>query len=155
MANVVNYQRHFQHDDWVDNEDVVQADGERGFNPKFHALETEFDNVAAAFGQANTAFSGILRLAVGAPPNQLMLTAAGSPGASSGLIDIGQPYPKSAIEQVFFPAIEFTGASANIQYVILYTSLPGNQRQAHVQFFNMSATPATFTFSISTLATQP
>lgn len=31
MADIT-YKRVFEHDDWIDNEDVVQAGGEKGFN---------------------------------------------------------------------------------------------------------------------------
>ena len=44
MANIT-YTRSFQHQDWIDNEDIVQAGGERGFNVEFHALEAEFDKI--------------------------------------------------------------------------------------------------------------
>ncbi|MEI7993352.1 MAG: tail fiber domain-containing protein [Methylococcaceae bacterium] len=57
MANIT-YKRSFQHDDWIDNEDVVQAGGERGFNVKFHSLETEFDNIAAAIAQISAGLGG-------------------------------------------------------------------------------------------------
>jgi len=45
MANVT-YKRNFQHQDWIDNEDIVQAGGPRGFNVEFHHLEGEFDAIA-------------------------------------------------------------------------------------------------------------
>lgn len=52
MANIT-YARSFQHQDWIDNEDIVQAGGERGFNPEFHALEAEFDKIGGVVGQLN------------------------------------------------------------------------------------------------------
>ena len=45
MADIT-YTRAYKHIDWIDNDDVVQADGERGFNKEFHNLETEFDRIA-------------------------------------------------------------------------------------------------------------
>jgi hypothetical protein len=36
----------FSHVDWVDNVDRVQAGGDKGLNIRFHALETEFSNLA-------------------------------------------------------------------------------------------------------------
>jgi hypothetical protein len=47
----ITYKRSYQHQDWNDNEDIVQASGERGFNVEFHALETEFDNVSGVIAQ--------------------------------------------------------------------------------------------------------
>jgi hypothetical protein len=52
MANI-SYTRTFQHVDWIDNEDVVQAGGERGFNQKFHDLEAEFDQLSTVIAQIN------------------------------------------------------------------------------------------------------
>jgi hypothetical protein len=45
MANIT-YQRTYKHQDWVDNQDIVSAGGDRGFNVEFHALETEFDSIS-------------------------------------------------------------------------------------------------------------
>jgi hypothetical protein len=55
MANIT-YQRAYQHQDWIDGADVVQASGPKGFNAEFHALESEFDFVAGAI----TALGGSL-----------------------------------------------------------------------------------------------
>src|SRR5215469_8230143 len=50
MANIT-YQRTYKHQDWVDNQDIVSAGGDRGFNVEFHALETEFDNISGVVSQ--------------------------------------------------------------------------------------------------------
>ena len=52
MADIT-YKRSFQHQDWIDNEDIVQAGGERGFNKEFHALEGEFDAIGGVVAQLN------------------------------------------------------------------------------------------------------
>jgi hypothetical protein len=52
MANLT-YQRSFQHGDWLDGQDIVQAGGERGFNVEFHALEAEFDHISSVITQIN------------------------------------------------------------------------------------------------------
>ena len=52
MANIA-YTRSYQHQDWIDNEDIVQAGGERGFNGEFHAVEAEFDKIGGVVGQLN------------------------------------------------------------------------------------------------------
>ena len=50
MADI-SYIRSFSHVDWIDNEDVVQAGGENGFNKKFRELEAELDRISAVFGE--------------------------------------------------------------------------------------------------------
>lgn len=48
----VTYTREFEHVDWVDGEDRVQASAtpeELGFNARFHAIENEFDAIGAQF----------------------------------------------------------------------------------------------------------
>jgi hypothetical protein len=47
----ITYKRTYTHVNWIDNEDVVQADGEKGFNVEFHAIETEFDNISGVITQ--------------------------------------------------------------------------------------------------------
>ena len=54
MADI-SYSRTFQHVDWIDNEDVVQAGGEKGFNQKFHDLEAELDKLSAVVGAIKAA----------------------------------------------------------------------------------------------------
>jgi hypothetical protein len=49
MADI-SYSRTFQHVDWIDNEDVIQAGGKKGFNQKFHDLEEELDKISAVVG---------------------------------------------------------------------------------------------------------
>src|SRR6516225_10414015 len=53
------YTRHFQHQDWIDFVDPVQAGGNNGFNNRFHALESEFDLISAAISSADNAISGL------------------------------------------------------------------------------------------------
>jgi len=64
MADIV-YSRTFQHVDWIDNEDVVQAGGEKGFNQKFHDLEAELDRISTVVGAIKGALSNIQELADG------------------------------------------------------------------------------------------
>jgi hypothetical protein len=68
MADI-SYSRTFQHVDWIDNEDVVQAGGEKGFNQKFHDLEAELDKLSAVVGAIKDALSNIQELADGAVTN--------------------------------------------------------------------------------------
>jgi endosialidase-like protein len=52
MADIT-YKRGYEHQDWIDNEDIVQAGGERGFNAEFHGLEAEFDTIGGVVAQLN------------------------------------------------------------------------------------------------------
>jgi hypothetical protein len=61
MADII-YNRAFAHQDWIDNEDVVQAEGENGFNVRFHAVEDELDKVGDAFALADAEIKKIQRL---------------------------------------------------------------------------------------------
>jgi hypothetical protein len=54
-----SYARQFQHTDWIDFVDPVQAGGGNGFNERFHALESEFDLIAAAITSADASIAGI------------------------------------------------------------------------------------------------
>jgi hypothetical protein len=58
MADIT-YSPDFKHEDWIDNEDVVQAGGEKGFNIKFHNIEKEFDKLASVATVANDTFNTI------------------------------------------------------------------------------------------------
>ena len=49
------YTRQFQHQDWIDFVDPVQAGGNNGFNERFHALESEFDLISAAITSVDSA----------------------------------------------------------------------------------------------------
>src|SRR5450755_2536477 len=51
------YTRQFQHTDWIDFVDPVQAGGSNGFNERFHALESEFDSIASAITSVDNALT--------------------------------------------------------------------------------------------------
>ncbi len=58
----ITYARDFAHVDWIDGESRVQAGltpEELGFNARFHAIENEFDAIAAQFGQLGSCVSEI------------------------------------------------------------------------------------------------
>jgi hypothetical protein len=78
----VDYQPKFQHVDWIDNVDRVQAAGEHGFNQHFHDLEDEFTSLAEVVGLISDALDALAQ-APPATPVKLtltpMLVATGSP----------------------------------------------------------------------------
>ena len=56
---VISYIPGFQHQDWIDNVDRVQAGGDNGFNLRFHALEAEFNRLAGVITQLNAALQAL------------------------------------------------------------------------------------------------
>jgi len=58
-AAPTGYTRHFQHQDWIDFVDPVQAGGNNGFNERFHALESEFDLIAASISSVDNAVTNL------------------------------------------------------------------------------------------------
>lgn len=56
---VTGYTRQFQHQDWIDFVDPVQAGGSNGFNERFHALEGEFDLISTAISSVDSAVNNL------------------------------------------------------------------------------------------------
>jgi hypothetical protein len=83
---MVTYNRTFQHQDWIDNQDIVQAGGERGFNVEFHGLEAEFDALSTVVGQLN---AGLTFLPVGAAG--AVQYAGGNVGIGTGFTAANPP----------------------------------------------------------------
>ncbi len=152
MADIT-YTRGYSHSDWIDNQDVVQAGGEKGFNQEFHSLEAELDKISTTFGAANTAIQNIQRLVFlnAQPPTTLAATTA------SAEFDI-ETYDRTGmtanVEKAYFVVIFPATGSTSLQYTVLYRTLPGNKIKVTVQFFNLGSTAATFSFRVMTLATQ-
>lgn len=69
----LSYIPKFQHTDWVDNVDRVQASGDNGFNIRFHALEAEFALLADVIKRASDALDALAETPP-ATPVQLTLT---------------------------------------------------------------------------------
>jgi hypothetical protein len=76
----ITYTVGFQHDDWIDNVDRVQAGGNNGINIRFHRLETEFQKIAAVVVQISTALDAInaalANLTVKPPPQDFTASLA-------------------------------------------------------------------------------
>jgi hypothetical protein len=75
MADI-SYSRTFQHVDWIDNHDVIQAGGEKGFNQKFHDLEAELDKISSVVAAIKDALSNIQELADGVVTNTKIADSA-------------------------------------------------------------------------------
>jgi hypothetical protein len=152
MADIV-YARAFNHEDWIDNEDVVQAEGEDGFNVRFHAIEDELDKVGAAFALADAEVKKIQRL-------KFLMAEAGvrvAAGATSAEIDV-EVYSRAGlpenVERVYSVVIFPIAGPTHVQHTLLYRNVPGNQVKVTVQFFNPGAAEARFNYRVLTLATQ-
>jgi hypothetical protein len=152
MADIT-YANAFQHEDWVDNEDVVQAGGENGFNKKFHAIKDEFDKLTTVVSVIDTEIKKIQRLNFVNAQNVTNLAA----NTASNEFSI-ETYDRSTlpvnVEKVYIAVIFPASGPTNIQHTFLYRTIPGNKIAVTVQFFNPGASPATFTFRVLTLATQ-
>jgi hypothetical protein len=152
MADI-NYGRTFQHEDWIDNEDVVQAGGEKGFNKKFHDIEAEFDKIGTVVGNVNTEINRIQRL-------QFLSAEAGvtiNPASASAEFAV-EIYDRSTlplnVEKAYFVVIFPIAGPTNVQHTLLYRTNPGNKIAVTVQFFNPGAAIARLNFRVLTLATQ-
>jgi hypothetical protein len=91
--------RQFQHTDWIDFVDPVQAGGDNGFNERFHALESEFDLIAAAITSTDASIAQIE-----AAPPAVGLTVASS--ISNGA-QIPIPAGFSVSETMFFAFVKW------------------------------------------------
>ena len=153
MADIV-YTRDFTHQDWIDNEDVVQAEGENGFNIRFHGLEGELDRIGSVVGTIDTEIKKIQRMnfMTAQPP----ITLAANTATTEFQIEL---YDRASlppnVEKVYFPIIVHVSGSTRIFHTILYRQAPANKIAVSVQFFNADpAAAAQFAFRVLTLATQ-
>ena len=153
MADI-SYTRTFSHDDWIDNEDVVQAGGERGFNQKFHGIEAELDKISTTFGTANTAIANIQRVNF-LQANPPVTLAANTPSAEFPIETYDRSTLPPNVERVYFPVIVAVSGSTRVFHTVLYRQQPGNKVAVSVQFFNADqASQAQFAFRVLSLATQ-
>src|SRR6267154_106666 len=152
MADIT-YTRTFQHSDWIDNTDIVQAGGPRGFNQQFHDIESEVDKLSTVVGSVNDGLNRIQRLtfilsqgAVTVSPN------SASPEFSVDLYDrTGLP---ANVEKIYFPVLLPTGNAVPVISTFQYRPQPGNKMDVKVIFFNPSPAPAQFAFRILGLTVQ-
>lgn len=150
----ISYQRSFEHQDWIDNEDVVQAEGERGFNKVFHALEDELDSISAAVGTIDVEIQKVQHLQFVAAQSAVNVPA----GATSNEFDV-ETYDRSTlpanVEKAYFAVILPISGPTQVQSTFMYSALPGQQMKVKVVFFNPGAAVAQFNYRILTLATAP
>jgi len=153
MANI-NYNRAYTHNDWIDNEDVVQAGGEKGFNQEFHSIETELDNISATFGAANTAINNIQRVnfLLAQPPVTL---AANTASTEFPVEQYDRSNFSPNVEKIYFPILVSVAGSTRVFHTIIYRQVAATKVAVSVQFFNADpATPAQFAFRMLSFAAQ-
>ena len=152
MADIT-YTPTFSHEDWIDNEDVVQASGDKGFNKKFHDIEDEFAALSTVVGTVDTEVKKIQRLNFLVTQPTVTLAA----GGLSAEFDV-ETYDRGTlpqnVERVYFAVIFPISGPKNIQHTFLYATAPGNKIKVTVLFGNPGATQASFNFRIMALATQ-
>lgn len=132
MANIT-YARTFRHDDWIDNEDVVQAGGDKGFNKKFHDVEAEFDKIAAVVGQINAALQRGLTLQ---PVVTLSKQLAANQITDPEDIDLynNADFP-AGVKKVYQVSIEpAPGAHGQVSYNLIYAAAPGEKTKVSIWF---------------------
>ncbi len=153
MADV-SYTRNFSHQDWIDNEDVVQAGGEKGFNTKFHAIEDEFDDISTAVTELNTQIKSIQQLKF--VTSQSTQTLAADATTAEFLIErySRDELPDNNLDKAYFVVIFPVSGPTHIQHSILYRNLPGDEVAASVQFYNPGSSQARFSFRVMNLAVQ-
>ncbi|WP_030241790.1 hypothetical protein [Streptomyces sp. NRRL S-350] len=81
----------FQHTDWVDNRDRVQAAGQNGFNNRFNAVEADLKNLSAVVGTIDQAIT-----ALSAHPTTAPKTISLSPLLTPALPSAASPQPSPA-----------------------------------------------------------
>jgi hypothetical protein len=79
------YNRNYQHQDWIDGQDIVQAGTERGFNAEFHALEAEFDRITPVITELNAGLGAFQPVG-----------AAGAVAYAGGNVGIGTTFTTAA-----------------------------------------------------------
>lgn len=134
MANIT-YSRTFQHEDWIDNEDVVQAGGEKGFNKKFHEIEDELDQIGNVIGQIDTkiqkgiSIQPVITLSKQLNPNQIT-----DPEDIDTYDNTSFP---AGIKKVYQVSIEpFPGAHGQVSSNLIYEPAPGGQTKVSIWFKN-------------------
>ncbi len=97
-AAPTGYTRQFQHKDWTDFVDPVQAGGSNGFNGRFHALETEFDLISKAITSVDDAVTALQT----APPAIGITMVRGFIVGSTNVFTIPTPSGFLTSETLFF-----------------------------------------------------
>jgi len=146
----INYVRAFSFFPWVDNQDVVAAEGPRGLNQPFRDIEAEFDKIAVAFGQVNTALQkGISLQSVTTLSKQLTANQITDPDD----VDLynNADFP-GGLKKVYQVSIEpAPGAHGQVSYNLIYTPT-GDKTKVTIWFKEEKNAPTRVTariFSIS------
>ncbi len=132
MANVT-YVPTFHHILWVDNESVVQAEGEEGFNKRFLDIEAEFGKIATVVGQINAALQQRLTLQ---PVITLSKQLAANQITDPEDIDLynNADFP-AGVKKVYQVSIEpAPGAHGQVSYNLIYAAAPGEKTKVSIWF---------------------
>ena len=152
MADIT-YKRVFEHVDWIDNEDVVQAGGPRGFNQQFHSLETEFDTLQTVVTSVNDELKKITRVTF--LTSQGAITVPGNSASPEFSVEVydrtGMP---ANVEKVYFPVVIPVSPTAPAVATFLYRPQPGNKMDVKVQFVNPTAAVIQFAFRVLAYTVQ-
>jgi hypothetical protein len=150
----IAYTRTYAHSDWIDNEDVVQAGGEKGFNQEFHSVEGELDAISATFATTKTIVNNIQRLnfLLAQPP---VTVPANSASAEIPVEQYDRSILPDNVEKVYFPVIFTVAGSTRVYHTLIYRQIAPTRISVSIQFFNSDpATPAQFAFRMLSFAAQ-
>jgi hypothetical protein len=73
MAFTLSFAPTFQHEDWIDNQDRVQAAGDNGFNVRFNLIKADLADLATTVGEINVALN---QLGQGPPSREVPIAVA-------------------------------------------------------------------------------
>jgi hypothetical protein len=90
----ITYKRTYAHQDWIDNADIVQAGGDRGFNIEFHGLEAEFDNIGGVVAQLNAGLGAFQPVGAGGA----VAYAGGNVGIGASYSAVNLPAYRLAVD---------------------------------------------------------
>jgi hypothetical protein len=137
---------------WRDGEDVVTAEKPGGFNERFDSVKTEYDKIATAFGQVNTAIKNIQQLQF-LQSQPVISIAANAPSTEFEVETYDRTLLPPNVDKAYFCVI-FPVTGINIMHTFLYHQIPGNKVHVTIAFYNPTGATISFSYRILALAEQ-
>ena len=144
----ITYDPSFEHRNWLDNEDIVQAGGENGMNKRFIDLRADLDAISATFTTANqevddlsTRIDAVEVLAgQGLQTSQVITHSVQlNPNASSSPLDV-EVYTNAdvpgGVKKVYHVGITPIGTHGQVSSHFIYTAESPTQTRVQVWFKN-------------------
>lgn len=160
----IEYNPAFEHRNWLDNEDIVQAGGENGMNKRFIDLRTDLDAISATFTTANqevddlaTRIDEVEALAGQGLQSELIITHSQQvPGEqSTAPLDV-ETYNNADIpnglKKIYHVGISPLGTHGQVSAHFIYEADGPDQTRVTVWFKNEQTATARFTADIIALS---